>query len=336
MSNFTSNNLHASNQDLTSSQENVSNITQRHKRKQPDCELLAAITAMQTTLQDLRVDLGNKIDSVTTNILTVKNDLESYQAAMKKDFDHLRGEQTQVKKDLEDLTTEVRDLKRSNQFISDQHDQINKSVTEWSRKTTNCAQHENSITSLELKIDGLEQQARQCNIEIQNVPEKKGENLINLVINLGEKIGCTIHRNDIVGVHRVRPATINSKPKHIVVKFGSRVLRDNVLTASRANRGLTSADLGISGTQHKLYINEHLTLRRKQLFRAAREAAKQANYKHKWVSNGTILVRASDTSHTIAIHTEKDIEKIQKREEPATEPSPSTSDLLGRSTTAID
>lgn len=322
---------YASESDLFSAQEHSGNITQR-KRKQPDCELLDAIKSMQSdfnkAIQDLRVDLGTKIDTLNTGMDTVRNDLESYQSAMQKEMEHLRLEQTKIKKDITDLSTEVRGLEASNKFISDQHDELAKKVAQCSKHSMNVTKYEGSVTSLELKIDALEQQARQCNLEIQNLPEKRNENLINLVVTLGDKIQCNIDRNDIIGVNRVRHATESGRPKHIVVKLISRVLRDNVLAACRAKRGLTSTELGISGAEHTVYVNEHLTLRRKKLFRAAREAAKQAHYKYKWVSNATILVRATDTSPIIAIHTEKDLEKIQKQKV-ADSPSSSRGNVPG-------
>ncbi|XP_063632409.1 epidermal growth factor receptor substrate 15-like 1 [Cydia splendana] len=209
------------------------------------------------------------------------------------------------------LREELEKVKQSADFISDQHDELKKTVNERTSQPIDPIQSESFKTSIELKIDALEQQARQCNLEIQNLPEKKDENLVNLLVTLGEKIRCSINRSDVISISRVRPAMESNKPKHIVVKLSSRVLRDNVLAAYRTRRGLTSTELGVSGPQHTLYVNEHLTLRRKKLFRAVREAAKQAKYKYTWISNATILVRKTDTSPTIAIHTDNDIRKIK-------------------------
>lgn len=316
---------YASNPDLTSEQDNSLNATLRHKRKQPDCEIMEALASMQsnfaTAFQELRSDLGTKIDNITSSILSVRNDLENYQAVMRKDLDYLRSEQTNMKGEIGKLSSEVSDLQVSTQFISDQHDDLKRTAAECSKLSSGLLQCGSSLSSLELKMDALEQQGRLCNLEIQNLPEKSNENLINLIVTIGEKIKCTINRSDIIALHRVRHAAATNKPKHIIVKLASRVLRDNVLAAYRAKRGLTSTDIGIPGAPHILYINEHLTLRRKKLFRAVREAAKQANYKYKWISNATILVRASDTSPIIGIHTENDIAKIKKREDA----TPSTS-----------
>lgn len=48
----------------------------------------------------------------------------------------------------------------------------------------------------------MEQQVRQCDHEITNVPERTNENLVSLLKNIGSVIGCTVHR-DIVSIHRV-------------------------------------------------------------------------------------------------------------------------------------
>lgn len=67
----------------------------------------------------------------------------------------------------------------------------------------------------------------------------------------------------------------SNKPKNIVVKLASRVLRYKVLSFYRLSINVTSDLIGMSGTPCKVYINEHLTLFNKNLFRASREMAKK-------------------------------------------------------------
>ncbi|XP_047543296.1 uncharacterized protein LOC125075632 [Vanessa atalanta] len=64
-------------------------------------------------------------------------------------------------------------------------------------------QQPKDMSHLEAKIDMMEQQARQCNLEIANVPERRGENLIKIIEELGTAIKLTINAGDIVSAHRV-------------------------------------------------------------------------------------------------------------------------------------
>ncbi|KAH9640215.1 hypothetical protein HF086_008451 [Spodoptera exigua] len=168
------------------------------------------------------------------------------------------------------------------------------------------------LSGMELKIESLEQQARLNNIEICNLPERRDEDLLELVEKIGATIKCLIPRQEVLAVHRVPHARAmeNNKPKNIVVKLASRTLRDNVLSAYRLCKNVTSDLIGMSGTPHKMYLNEHLTLYNKQLFRTCREVARKYNVKYVWIRNATILVKATDGSKTFAVRCQSDVNKI--------------------------
>lgn len=304
---------YSSDPDLSTSNEAMSNVSVR-RRKQPDNEILYEIKNMQANftqvLQDFRRDLDIKFENISDSIQTIRSDLENYRSQIKKDIDNLRYENGAMKQKVESLTKEVSGLQESTRFISNQHDELGKSVSKISGYNKSMDDHEQTIRSLASKMDGLEQQARQCNIEVSNLPERRDENLLNLIESIGTKIGCAINRREIVSIHRVPHASQTGKPKNVIVKLTSRIMRDNILGAYRIKKGITSAELGLSGAPYIIYINEHLTLRNKQLFRTAREAAKQANFRYVWVKHSTVLVRASDSSPVIPIRTEQDIKKI--------------------------
>lgn len=310
------NKAHHSNPDLSSyGSEAGQNITTR-KRKQPECDLAGSVEVIERVLQsamkELRQDLDAKLRKIDDNINNIKSELISYTTEVKNEISALRQEQTTIKQTVSDLSQEVSSVKDSMQYHSDQYDDLKKQVDSLSTQVNNMNKSGSSITLLESKIDTLEQQARQCNIEITNLTERKGENLTALLETSGNTINCTIHKNDIVSVHRVphsRPD--NKKPKNVIVKFTTRTLRDNVMSAHRLNKSLTTGQLGISGVDEKVFINEHLTLKNKQLFRQVREIAKKHDYKYTWIKNATILVRKSDSSPIFAIRGEKDLEKIK-------------------------
>ncbi|XP_052749331.1 uncharacterized protein LOC128200306 [Galleria mellonella] len=168
------------------------------------------------------------------------------------------------------------------------------------------------IKTLEFKIGHMEQQARECNIEISNVPERRNENLLAITTNLGAAINQKILSSDIVSIHRVPHASReDTRPKNIIVKFTTKILRDNVLAACRLKKGLNSEQLSVSGSVHKIYVNEHLTVKNKLLFRECRQKAKIQNYKYVWVKNSVILLRKSDNSPVLAIRTLHDVVKIK-------------------------
>lgn len=307
--------------DLYSGDDVDTNVTQRNfKRKQPDCELTLAISALSEELKRsmsvLRADMRNQFSNINTNISSLRdefNSLSTTSSQIQSDLKELRTEFSDTKKDIsilytkhQELSNVVTELKSSVNFNSAKCIENKKRITEMESQITTCAS--NTISLLENKIDRLEQQARQCNIEIGNLPDRRGENLVNILQSIASAINIPITERDIVAIHRVPHAhTHNLRPKNIIVKLSSRLLRDNVLSAYRLSKGITSDRIGLAGTQCRIYMNEHLTLRNKELFRKCRDAAKTHKFKYVWVRNATVLVKESDDSSTFAIRSEDDI-----------------------------
>ncbi|KAI5632781.1 hypothetical protein NE865_14499 [Phthorimaea operculella] len=212
-------------------------------------------------------------------------------------------------------------MQKSVAFLTNGFDELKKSTESTNQRVNQLEIKVNSIDSqsakietLGAKIEAMEQQARQNNIEISNVPDRRNENLVELIEQLGSAIKYTITKSDIATIHRVPHASATSShPKNIIVKFHSRITRDNVLAALRLAKGTTTAQLNISGEPRKVYLNEHLTLSNKKLFREARAAANKHKYRYVWIKHGTILVRENDTASVIAIRSPSDLAKINTK-----------------------
>lgn len=54
---------------------------------------------------------------------------------------------------------------------------------------------------LNTQVCNLEQRSRLNNGEINGIPEKNGENLIDMLNNMGQELQCPISNNDIDAVH---------------------------------------------------------------------------------------------------------------------------------------
>lgn len=309
---------------ITRTPGSVENITQR-KRKQPESEITNAINSLTKDIDkkfnELRCYIDCTMSKLSDNITSIKTDLASVTQAtseIKNELSSLRLDHVKLEKHvtaLEDkhntLIQDITGLQNSLQNTSDLQGDLQKQVDSITMKNVSKDIFEETVLGLEIKIDTLEQQARQCNVEICNVPERRSENLITLMENISTKINCSINQRDIIAIHRVPHAHKESnKPKNIVVKLSSRILRDNLLSAFRLAKGVKTDQLGISGTVQSVYMNEHLTLKNKRLFRTCREAANKNNFKFVWVKHATILVREKDGTPAMAIRSPQDISKI--------------------------
>lgn len=163
------------------------------------------------------------------------------------------------------------------------------------------------------KLNDIDQASRSCNIELQNIPFNKNENLIKIVQSVGKLVSVDIPSNCIRAVHRVAAAAASQsdRPKNVVLQLTTRRLRDELLHAARVRRTLSTDQIGIQTTPpRRFYVNEHLNLANKILYSKARKTVADKSYKYVWVKNSSIFVRKTDTSKIIRIREDSDLLKI--------------------------
>lgn len=229
---------------------------------------------------------------------------------------------TFVNNELKSIKEEIVQVNESMKFMNSQYEEIKLEITKKfatiSELQKKNSQLESTVSELNLRLNLLEQQARSANIEIQCLPEFKGENLVSTVVNIGKVISCKITENNIHQVTRIAKRDASSKrPKSIVVQFNSPRVRDEFLAASikynKANpeERLSTKVLGIGGNKENVYVVEHLSPANKQLHAAARTKAKQKGYQYVWIRNGRVYMRKNDGADYKYI---KDISALNKIE----------------------
>jgi hypothetical protein len=207
--------------------------------------------------------------------------------------------------ELRSLKEEISDVKESMNFINLKYETITKEHEE----SANRVKHlEEENCALQLKVDDLshrmnqmEQTARSNNIEIQCMPEKKDENLLSIITELGRTINCHISSEHLAHYTRIAKLKRDTdRPRSIVVQFNSPRMRDQFLAAvirfnkSKPYEKLNSSHAGLPGTKIPIFVCEHLSPTNKALHAAARHAAREKGYKYVWVRNGRIYMRKSD------------------------------------------
>ncbi|KAF9422195.1 hypothetical protein HW555_002004 [Spodoptera exigua] len=258
---------------------------------------------------ELNKTLSNWRSEMNKDLIQIRNDINSTMANIHKEINSLRTEQSLLKQNVLDLRNDVASLQTTTQDLTLQYDILEKRTNEMNGNKS--ADVELMVSTLETKIDTLEQQARQCNVEIGNLPERRNENLPALIEAMGLALKCPVTQQNIVAVHRVPHAhQQTTRPKNVIVRFTSCIHRDNLLSAFRKASFLKTDQIGLTGTSSSIYINEHLTLKKKQLFRKARDVD---NYKYVWIRNATILVREREGGPSFAIRGERDLDKIRPK-----------------------
>jgi hypothetical protein len=180
-----------------------------------------------------------------------------------------------------------------------------------------------SLRTVSTRLSTMENISRNCNLEIQAVPEKNNENVLLMFRNLCSTIKMSIADNNIIACRRVaKMDTKSSRPRNILVSLSSPLIRDSVLAmVSRHNKSarnstepsdqlLSSSHLGITGESKRIYVVEHLSPECKVLYAETRKAAKSKDYKIVWTRYGKIYVRKNEQSNAIHIKDSKCLNKL--------------------------
>ncbi|CAH2097108.1 unnamed protein product [Euphydryas editha] len=279
------------------------------KRRQPESEINdSMINVIENTIEKKLNDWKDDLSSAITESV-----LKSVQSVIEQEVKKMS---LSIRDSFEELSERFNTFEKSLQFTMERQDTFEKRFEEMEKKIKLNVAEERQIQVLQDKVDAMEQQARSYNIEIANLTERRDENLLVILEKLGCVIKHPINVQDIVSIHRVpHMEKSNNWPKNVIVRFTTKIIRNNIIAAARASKEIKSDKLLVSGTIQNVYVNEHLTAKNKQLFRCCREEAKNNNFKYVWIKNGTILVRQTDNSPIFAVRNEQDIKnkiKLQK------------------------
>ncbi|CAG4991358.1 unnamed protein product [Colias eurytheme] len=266
------------------------------------------------------------------NITTQDQDIDEFQDAnpSRSDSPSLTHEIKLLRTELSSFRLEMSKLSALVSSFGTRLDNVEERVSQLEAINTNAVheheqiqQHIESIDILKKQLNESEQERLLNDIEITNVPEVNGENLLHVAITLAQKIGLTLDERDIANVHRrgIRrraevesPGSASDERVHarpIVVRLTRRHLRDELLHAARVRRGADTANTGVGGAPRRFYVNEHLTYTNRNLFYSAREKlGRSNNWRFVWTRGGRIFARRDNKSKVVYITCEKDIDKV--------------------------
>lgn len=212
----------------------------------------------------------------------------------------------EMKETLKELTNEIKSLKESIEFQSNQFDEImnklkqhdetikaqTKQITIQSDKIRVLEEEKkqlfNGYEELTREVNALNQYSRNKNIEIHGIEEKPEEHLPTIINDIAEQLRIPFKATDVESAHRI-PSKRN-KRKAIIVQFTRRDARNSWL--KKRITGLTSKNIIENSDDEKIFINVNLSPKRKDLFWKARVAQKMLNFEICRIrDNGDIIMK---------------------------------------------
>lgn len=227
----------------------------------------------------------------------VKTEIESAMKTIRDDFttttDYICAEQSSLRSDINKSSILINQLEKENSRL------------------------QTELTRMNVKLSAIEKISRNCNIEIQALPERRNENVFMVFKKLCDVIGVTIEDGNISACRRVAKMNGSSnRPRNVVISLSTPRIRDLVLSAThryiktRASRSLVSSDLDITGEPCRIFITEHLSPEQKALHAATRKLAKDLEFKYVWIKYGQIYVRKDDSASAILIKNMDTLSKL--------------------------
>ncbi|KAJ2938807.1 hypothetical protein O0L34_g5140 [Tuta absoluta] len=223
-----------------------------------------------------------------------------------------------LREELQQVRDEIADLKK---LMGADIGKLSKRIESVESRVLSLELMSSDIDNLKAKIKDMEvdqrrndQWVRRSNIQIDNVPQKKDENLINLIKVLATRSGFNLNPDtdiDFVTRIAVKNDTDQKKIKPIILKMQSRYKKDEFISSLRSLKNLKASDIGFAGDDSRVFINDHLSTYNKYLLKQARTRKDERNYKYCWVRNCTIMVRRDDTSPILHITSEEALNKIK-------------------------
>ena len=205
----------------------------------------------------------------------------------------LLEENRQLRKSLEFTQIEVQELKSCNALLTTRIEAL-----EAREKIADKIIHD-----LEEKYDDIEQYSRKFNLEIHGIPERKEEDVTQIILDLAEAIDADVREEDIDICHRLYKAEGKARP--IIVKFTNDSKYEMYSKRLRLRKVDNREKFGVE----RIFINENLTSRRALLYSKVRKKVKDNPVWNTWTIDGKIFLRKSPTGRPIRIKAEDDINK---------------------------
>lgn len=160
------------------------------------------------------------------------------------------------------------------------------------------------ISRLKEELNDSQQYSRRANMELHGLPSVPGENLLEVMRDLSQKIDLpTFQSTDILTIHRL-PKKRDGAPI-VLITFASVTLKDAWMAARGRLKNLCQAN-----NDPKLFFNDNLTQANRELFWLTRTRGKESNFRFVWLKNAKIFAKKEEGSPVIRINSVRDLTKL--------------------------
>uniref|UniRef100_A0A0K8ST40 Zinc finger PHD-type domain-containing protein n=1 Tax=Lygus hesperus TaxID=30085 RepID=A0A0K8ST40_LYGHE len=231
-----------------------------------------------------QLSLGSKIEMLLRKFAILDGKLDSVGHSMGFFEDQFED----MKKDLSSLRATVEEIVTESGTLHEEHQEL-----------------KGTVRYLTDKLNDLDQYLLSTTLEVKGIPQRKKENLHEILKTLARKIKAPFEDRDVESVSRIRSSTkssaTDSNSSKIVIKFSNTAIRNMWLKQMKVNRNIKAKDLNINFPETEIFINERLTAANDRLFWHVRKFARQHQYKFAWTVDGRMFLRKDSSAKPIRI-----------------------------------
>ena len=256
------------------------------------------------------------MDEVMKELKMLKNEINELKI-MQRNPDFFKAQEekmSDIQVSMQHMNSIFEELRSSNALILQKITMIETKQTTLEKKNENLERELNGEKKerkeveeeLQKQINQLEIERRSRKLELQGVEEKEGENCVQTVASIIDKVTPDVKIEDVVSAFRIGNKTNrngSTKPRTILFELKNKTIRDKVYYNKKNLKK-------INVNNSRFFINENLPFNLKHLLFKTNQARNEKSYKFMWTKNGTILVRKNESSDAIPIYTASDLEKI--------------------------
>ena len=168
------------------------------------------------------------------------------------------------------------------------------------------------LRELRVKLDDVEQKFYEKDVQLVGVPELpenecNEEEEIKTIVKLAkEKMSITIKEGSIEKLHRLGKRKTN-KHRDVVVRFRSSTTRNKFYQ----NRQKIANH---SDPEHSIFVNDHLTEYRRNVFYAVRQLVKKKEVFAGWSQQGNILIRRNEGDSPVHVQCHEQLAEMKLAE----------------------
>lgn len=232
----------------------------------------------------------------------------------------MEGFKKEVFKEMLSVKAEVSELSTAVQFVSNLLDASNVLMDDIKKKLSEVQQENQvlkasnqslnkEVAGLKERMRNLEQYTRVNNIEISGLPETKGENIVDLVADVGAAIGVDVNATHVAAAHRV-PSYRSDRDPAVIVQFTARRIKEEWIAKYRQKKSLTARDINQRFPVQRVFVNDHLSPENKQFLSKLKQKGRELDYKFVWCRDGKFFIRKAEGQPVKKIITYEDLEKL--------------------------